>query len=389
MKFLYSLVAFYKWIILPALAFLMFLIFRDAFLFYSQSKFKQKIEWDVFEIKIPREIEKGPKAMEQFFAGLWSLWNVPTSWVDKYLEGEVTYWYSFELVGSGGRVHFYVRVPKKFRHSIESMLYAQYPDIEISDVEDYVSEVPTSFDKLEKLGYELFGSELRLAQPAPNPINTYVVFEEKGGEERIIDPFSVMLELLSRLRPEERFWIQFVLRPADPKWQKEGEKVMKEIKEKTLIKPPSAAKAQQPSYPFAILTPAEEEKLKVISRKVSKQGFETLIRYLYIAPKDIFDKNFSKNLGVYFNQYSFLNYFVPNFAALTRVQWYKWPFFFPKRREKERKRKILYKYKIRYLPEETASGRINYFSIWSMEYWTKKSSISILNTEEIATLYHL
>lgn len=385
LKFLISFLTPYKWVVLPVLVFFVFLIARDALLFYSQSKFKSEIEWDIFEVKIPREIEKGPKAMEQFFASLWTLFNIPAGWKEKYIDGEVTRWYSFEIVGLGGKVRFYVRTPKRFRHLIESMLYAQYPDIEITDSDDYVSQVPSSFDAVERAGYDLFGVELNLKNPAPKPINTYMIFEEKGGEERIIDPISTILETLSRLRPEERAWIQLVVRPADPEWQKEGEKIIAEIKEK-LAPEPKAGPAGTPIYRFSLMTPAEEEKLKQISRKISKQGFETIVRTICIAPKDIFDRDLFRNLTGYFNQYSSnLNYFQFNMDSFTKSKWWTWPFILPGKRTKRKKRKLLARYIQRYIPEPTLLGRLSDPIRVNMK---KKSSISILNTEELATLYH-
>ncbi len=374
-----------KWIILPILAFFVFLIFRDALLFYSQVKFKNEIEWDIFEIKIPREIEKGPKAMEQFFASLWTLFNTPVGWKEKYIDGEVTRWYSFEIIGVGGKAHFYCRMPKRFRHLIESMLYAQYPDIEIISSGDYTDQLPNSFDGFERIGYDLFGVELNLKNPAPNPINTYMAFEEKGGEERIIDPISVILETLSRLRPEEQAWIQMVVRPVDPKWREEGEKVIKEIKEK-LNPEPKPGPAGTPAYRFSLMTPAEEEKLKAISRKISKQGFETIVRTLYVAPKDIFDRDLFRNLTGYFNQYSSnLNYFAFNMATFTKSKWWTWPFILSNLRTKNKKRKLFRRYIQRYIPEETFWGRLNDSTRVNL---SKKPSISILNTEELATLFH-
>ena len=390
LKFVVSFLTPYKWVVLPVFVFFVFLIVRDTLLFYRQSKFKSEIEWDIFEIRIPREIEKGPKAMDQFFAGLWTLFNIPSGWKEKYINGEVTRWYSFEIVGSGGRVHFFARVPKKLRHLVESMLYAHYPDIEIVDSSDYISEVPNSFEKMAEAGYDLSGVELNLKNPAPNPINTYMIFEEKGGEERIIDPISVILETLSRLRPEEKAWIQLVIRPVIPEWQKEGEKLMGEIKEK-LAPRPKPGPSGTPSFSFSLMTPAEEEKLKMISKKISKQGFEVIVRTVYIAPKDIFDRNLRRSLTGYFNQYSSnLNYFTFNASTFTKADWYKWPFVFPGRRAMARKDKFLRRYTQRYMPEQTFSGRLSdsdrpgFFS----SLFNKKSSISILNTEELATLYH-
>ncbi|TSC90796.1 MAG: hypothetical protein G01um10142_230 [Parcubacteria group bacterium Gr01-1014_2] len=384
-KLIFPFLAPFKFFILPFLAFFVFLIAKDALLFYSQSKFKSGIEWDMFEIKIPREIEKGPKAMEQFFASLWTLFNTPTGWKEKYIDGEVTRWYSFEIVGVGSRVHFYVWMPKKFRHLIESMLYAQYPDIEIVGTDDYTSNLSSSFDEFERIGYDLFGVELNLKNPAPNPINTYMAFEEKGGEERIIDPISVILETLSRLRPEEKAWIQLVVRPVAPAWRDEGVKVINEIKEKSAPKP-KIGPAGTPVYRFSIMTPDEEEKLKSISRKISKQGFETIIRTIYIAPKDIFDKDLLKSLTGYFNQYSSnLNYFAFNMNTFTKSKWWTWPFILSGKRTEVKKRRLLQRYRQRYIPEETFAGRLSDSSRVNLN---KKSSISILNTEELATLFH-
>lgn len=382
LKFLVFFLTPFKWAILPVLAFLVFLIVRDTLLFYRQVKFRSEIEWDMFEIRVPREIEKGPKAMDQFFAGLWTLINMPTSWKEKYVDGEVTLWFSFEIVGLGGKAHFYVRTPKKLRHSVESMLYAQYSDIEIAEAEDYTAEFPDSFDGLERTGYDLFGLESKLKNPSPHPINTYMLFEEKGGEERIIDPISYILELIARTRPEERTWIQLIVRPAKPGWEKEGENIIKELKEKTRLKPLPG----QQAISFPILSPAEEESLKAISRKVSKRGFEVLIRLAYLAPKDIFDKGASKNMLGYFNQYaSSMNFFTINFRALTGARWWNWPFILTGRRTKIRKRTLLYRYKTRYIPEETFVGRLVDPNRPDKDF---NSSISILNSEELATLYH-
>ena len=385
LKLVISILAPFKWIVFPILAFFVFSILKDALLFYSQSKFKSKIEWDIFEIKIPREIEKGPKAMEQFFASLWTLFNIPTGWKEKYIDGEVTRWYSFEIVGLGGKVHFYARVPKRFRHLVESMLYAHYPDIEIMDSDDYTSQIPNSFDALERVGYDLFGVELNLKNPAPNPINTYMIFEEKGGEERIIDPISVILETLSRLRPEEKAWIQLVVRPVAPAWRDEGVKVINEIKEK-LAPEPKTGPTGAPVFRFSLMTPEAEEKLKMISRKISKQGFETIVRTLYTAPKDIFNRDLLRSLTGYFNQYSSnMNYFAFNMDTYTASKWWKWPFILPSRRTKGKKRRLLARYRQRYIPEATFFGRLSDPDRVSLD---KKSSISILNTEELATLFH-
>ena len=380
--FIFSFLAPYKWAVLPVLAYFAFLIARDVLLFSSQAKWKREIEWDVFEIRVPREIEKGPKAMEQFFTSFWTLFNTPADWKQKYFDGEVTRWHSLEIYGSGGRAGFYMRVPKKFRHLVESMLYAEYPEIEIVDSPDYTLEVPNTFEKMEAVGLDLSGVELALKNPAPNPITTYVAFEEKGGEERIIDPVSMILETMSRLRPEEKAWVQMVVKPILPNWQKEGKKTIEEVKKEAAPKPGPAG-----TPVFSMRTPAEEEKLKMISHKISKQGFEVIVRTIYIAPKDIFDRSLLKNLTGYFNQYSSnLNYFQFAPGTYTGAYWYKWPFLFPGKRAKIKKDRLLNRYVQRYMPEATFSGRLA--DPDRPLLFDKRPSVSILNTEELATLFH-
>lgn len=383
LKLIFSFLVPFKWIILPFLAYLVFLVVLQTLLFFRQSKFRSEIEWEIFEIRIPREIKKGPKAMDQFFAGLWTLINMPVSWKEKYIDGEVTLWHSFEILGKDSKVHFFVKTPKKLRHLVESMLYAQYPDIEISSAEDYTTEFPNTFGELERSGYDIFGIEAKLKNAAPFPINTYMMFESQAGDERIVDPISQMMEFISRSRPEERFWIQLIVRPAKPGWEKESEKIINDLRQKSIFTLPG----QQQTMPVPLPTPSQQEIMKSISFKIAKRGFEVLIRLAYIAPKDIFNKNAWKNMFSYFNQMSSsMNYFALNPRAITGAPWWKWPFFFTGRRTRARKENLLFRYKDRYIPEETAVGRLVDPKGGPDSEFT--SSISILNSEELATLYH-
>ena len=47
-----------------------------------------------------------------------------------------------EIVSVDGNVKFFIRTPAKFKKIIESHIYAQYPDIEVSEVSDYISLAP-------------------------------------------------------------------------------------------------------------------------------------------------------------------------------------------------------------------------------------------------------
>jgi len=193
---------------------------------------------------------------------------------------------------------------------------------------------------------------------------------------------------MGNLRQEERIWIQFLVRPADSGWVKEGEKIIEEFKGK-MGASPQASSEKSSSVALGLLSPNEEEIFQGVSRKISKPGFEVLIRYLYIAPKDIFNLDLPKGgLKEYFGQYgsSILNSFSSNPQVATEILWYKWPFFFVETRLKKRKEKIYFRYRTRYIPEETYVGAVSDANIFSP--YRFKNSIPILNSEELATLYH-
>src|SRR3989338_1256569 len=120
--------------------------------------------WSLIEIVLPKEIFKSPKSMEivigafnQTYAGTW--WS-------KFWEGTVRTWFSLEMVSIEGRVHFYIRTLRLFKHLVESQIYAQYGDVEIREVEDYVHLVKYGREP----GWEIWGAQQKLTKPDPYPI---------------------------------------------------------------------------------------------------------------------------------------------------------------------------------------------------------------------------
>ena len=102
---------------------------------------KKNLQWSLIEILIPREIRKSPKAMEQVLDQIYSLRNTPENIVEKYWQGEVTYWFSLEIVHFSDETHFYIRTPAKYKNIIEANIYANYKDVEIVEVEDKTDNV--------------------------------------------------------------------------------------------------------------------------------------------------------------------------------------------------------------------------------------------------------
>ncbi len=372
------------WFVVPiVLAF----IFWEIWLFYIEHYFKNNIKWALLRVKTPKEILKTPKSMEQIFAAAYGTYSFGLKPFEKYWLGRVELWTSFELVGYAGGVYFYIRVAEGFRNMIESAIYAQYPEAEIELVDDYIYLLPSV---LPNDVYDLFGTDYVLIKPNPYPIRTYPYFEALVEEEKV-DTMSNITEALSRLKADETAWIQILIRPVDTKeW---GPKAQEEINKVIGRKPPAPqpnvflfelgvfmknlllAIFQEPVWPeiekpkeekvnLSQFTKGEQEVIRSMEDKMSKIAFETVVRFLYIDRKDKFSRgNISSIFAAFFQFYDERkNGFRPNTAVMTAVV--KQPF--KKQKAYYKKRRIYENYRLRRMPRK----------------------FSILNTEELATIYH-
>ena len=141
----------------------LFLVFsflaKELWLAYVQEYYKRAMRWTMLEVRVPRELRRSPRAMEQIFSSIHGLRNTPSNPKEEWWDGEVTMWFSCEVVSFGGELHFYLKVPEKHRNLIEAAFYAQYPDVDISEVsEDYIRRLPQSYPKLQKHIYYFFSS---------------------------------------------------------------------------------------------------------------------------------------------------------------------------------------------------------------------------------------
>lgn len=387
MNSIISVVAVTWWIVLPlAIAF----IFWYFWLYYVYVSYLRSIKWVLLEVKIPTEIEKTPKAMEQIFAAVYGLYSFGYNFVQKYWEGHLREdWISFELVGFAGGVHFYIRLPVAFRNLMESAIYSQYPDAEIYEAADYIDLFPRT---LPNKVYDIWGSDYHLIRDHAYPIRTYEYFEAAQEEYRL-DPIAAITEVMSKLKDDEAIFIQIFVSPTGPDagddWKKEGEAVRDKLvgrkkQEKrglpiiifeffrNLVIAPiehptwTEEPKKEESAKMLLLTPGEREVVEGIEKKISKLGFRTNIRFLYIDKRDSFTRSNVAAIMSTFHQFNTqdMNGLRPNLDTMTIVRgnvkyfkntrtWYK------KRRLWESFRRM---------------------------YWPRKTSI--LNTEELATVYH-
>jgi len=364
--------------------------FESLWLFWRQELYQHSSEFKMImlEIRMPREVLKSPQGMEHVLNSIAALRNVQSDPEEKYRDGEITRRYSLEMVSFGGEIHFYVRCYFKQRNLIEAAFFAYYPDLEIVEVEDYAEKLPKTMQELYDAGKDLWGTEMVLAREAAYPIKTYAQFFEAGKEEeaQLFDPISTFLEVLGKLHPEQFVGIQIILAPADREWYKAWEKLLIDLKEASRRKVEGLEGVIKEIA--RTRTPGETDVLREVERNLSKPAFETLIRFIYISPKELYYDSYPRRgVSGAFNQYGSadLNLFKQNYAVATRVRiWHK-PYFFPNKRAEYRKQRILYNYRIRKTPPETFMGKLITSYPLNSAFTPEQS---MLTTEAIATLFH-
>ena len=379
----------------------------STWLYWRQEDFKHELEWAFLELKIPREIKKNPRAMEQVLTSIYSFRNSASDFGEKWLEGEVTRWYALEMASFGGETHFYVRTFKKQKAIMEAAFLSYYPDLEIEEVEDYAQKLPATVKEMYDQGYNLWSADYKLNHEDAYPIKSYIEFEAPA-EEKEYDPMSAFLELFSKLKKEEIVGIQFLIAPTGKDWRDKYDSLIDELrtnqtepdKMKTntffpggplprleAVKPGQEEGTSQIFRSF-MRTPGETDVLEAVENNLSKLAFDTIIRFVYLSPKELFNDTYPRRgIQSAFDQFAALdlNSFTRVRQSETRIRFWYWPHFFPVLRVEWRKARGLYNYRNRVVPPETFMGRVftSHFLNWNFA-----SHRFILNTESIATLFH-
>ncbi|MBI2035871.1 MAG: hypothetical protein HYT12_04320 [Candidatus Liptonbacteria bacterium] len=350
------------WLLLPIV---LFLIFRDLWVFYLKLQYLQKFTWTLLEVSVPREILRTPKAMEQVFAAVNGI-DPTITLTEKWWKGLIVDWISFEMVGIARSVHFFIRVPTKYRNLIEAAIYAQYPGAEIKESpDDYLNILP---ENLPNQTYDLFGLNLKLSKEEPYPIRTYPYFEDIE-EERRLDPLAAITEVMSRLREGEVVLIQLLVRPTVRNLKEEAKKIIEEMMGKKKI----GADVEGAMASIISVTPGQRDVVKGIEEKLSKILLEANLRFIYVDHRANFTRSNASAIAGAFQQFNTrnMNGLKPLKKTLTIA---KWPFF-KQQRLFLKKRRLWNAYKKRWFADDRA--RVN---AWSRGF--------LVNTEELATLYH-
>jgi hypothetical protein len=256
-------------------------------------------------------------------------------------------------------ISFFITVPEYFRRFLEQQVHAQYPDAEIEPIKDYNIFTPQGIVQ---------GAYLQLKKQYIFPIQTYQSMET--------DPLNAITNSLSKFQEDEGGAIQILIRSAKASWHAWPAKVASEMQQGKKLKEAlkSSSKAGTKGFAGGIvksiftsskskeddmlsknqphqLSPMEEETVKALEQKTAKAGFDVNIRIIVSAKQKEHAEAYLRNVIDAFSQYAGYEY--GNGFRAVKVG--------------------------------SSQKLINAF-IYRM-FVTKRSFI--LNTEEIASLYHL
>ncbi|RJQ25858.1 DUF87 domain-containing protein [Candidatus Parcubacteria bacterium] len=111
---------------------------------------------------------------------------------------------NLEMASSDQFLYFYIVVDKNYKSIVESQLYAQYPEAEIEEIEDYLP----SFDKNTAF------AQFNFKRSSFSPIKTY-----QGLEDDFLKSLSSML---SKTEPREKAYLQLSLQRVGSKFWERG-----------------------------------------------------------------------------------------------------------------------------------------------------------------------
>ena len=360
----------------------------QLWLYDRQNKWAANQKMIVLAIDIPQNNEQSPRAVENLFAYLHGA-QKKANLIEKWWDGLLQVSFGFEIVSIDGYIQFIITTPQQFRPLVETAIYSQYPDAEISQIEDYAKDMPDHFPDKD---YDMYGTEVIQVKPAAYPIKLYPEFEHQFGppETHYRDPMASLMDLMSSLKKGEQLWLQFIVKPADFGWEKIADKEVGKILGKhrpiqgvipivgghiadvlkaglTQQLPEATKQAEVEPLKMMNLEPKQKKQVELIQAKAGKIGFEIKIRVIYIAKKEVMNK--PKAVNGFFGWIKQFhegntNGFKPDTAKTATNTAY----FQADKRSNSRKTKLIRAYKYR----SSWLGRLPF----------------IMVTDELATMWH-
>lgn len=313
MEIVFELFFIFGWI--PFAIMLLFVI-KEFYTSRRQDKATKDWKWVLLAVDIPPMNVQTPLAVEQMFSHLGGALGTP-SLADKLHGGFKQRFYSFEIISIEGYIQFLVRTEVQLRDLVETAIYAQYPEAEIIEVEDYTTSMPDAFPNPD---FDMWAADFGLAENDAYPIRTYREFEHNISKDTVLkDPMGTFLESFSRIGAGEQMWFQIIVEPTDNSWKEKAIAKIKEVigdttgkKQKDTIfdtisnsalklieatgdnifgreaGEKKEEKRDGPANNLGSMTPGQMRAVEDMELKISKIGMKTKMRGIYIARKEVF-----------------------------------------------------------------------------------------------------
>lgn len=257
---------------------------------------------------------------------------------------------TFEIATSGESIVFYVSVPKELQNFVEKQITSQYPDAVVE-----VAPYPNIFPK----DGRVVAAQLSLKKDESYPIRIYDKLESDG--------LNALTNALSELVDQNAgAAIQISLRPTKKNWQDRAHKLARTMQQggkapdglgKELakglmdaVRPTGDAKDSPASEAPQRLTALQEEVISAIEQKANNAGFDIAIRLICAGPDEVQARLHLRTLVD-----SFLQFGAPE----------------------------LNQFVIQNLPESEI------ITNYVMRQFGKTKDTFVLNSEELATIFHL
>ncbi|MBI4133395.1 type IV secretion system DNA-binding domain-containing protein, partial [Candidatus Uhrbacteria bacterium] len=256
-------------------------------------------------------VQEAIGVMETFLAAIGGL-RAERGW-RAWLVGRTDH-LALEIVAHDELVSFYIAVPRMHRDFLEQQLHAQFGDAQLEEVQDYNLFSPQG---------EIRGTMLTAKRSRALPIKTYRTLGS--------DPLNALTNALSKVPAGSGAAIQYIVRSARADWRKQGVKIASLMqqgkkfeaarRETTTFgkfsgfmgsrgskkKTSSPGDASRPPEPYR-LSPLEEQMVKSIEEKAAKLGLDVNVRVVASAATGAEAENIVRGIVGSFAQYNLPQY---------------------------------------------------------------------------------
>ncbi|MEI7498250.1 MAG: TraM recognition domain-containing protein [Candidatus Falkowbacteria bacterium] len=341
------------------------IIFLIRFIIRYRARHTQYFDHVIFKVRLPKEkpndketnltvqmVREEIARGETLFASIGGL--RAERGITPWLYGRKDH-FAFEVVASNKQILFYISAPRISARYIEQQVQAHYSEAVMEEVKDYNIFLPHN---------QVAIGWLKTKKNYVFPIRTYNKMET--------DPMNSIINVLSKLEENEALAIQYIVRSAKGSWHRRASQIFSKVRKgkpiteamndgwlhelSSVWNTPSAADKQKMQSNMYKQNPMDEQILKNLEEKNAKAGLDVNIRVIISAPDQSHCQLYLDNIIGAFSQYNLYEYgnvFNNKMNAFTKTF---------------RHRRLVNDYIYRRFDEK--------FSF-------------LLNTEELASLFHL